>query len=58
MYNDKLLILKQEVLSPMYDYMIPVDFCQNNEPVINFTTDDMRSKFEVLSKKTDALYRT
>ena len=43
MYNDKVLICKQEVINPITDYMIPVDFCQKNKPVINFTTDDMTS---------------
>ena len=38
--------------------MIPVDFCQNNDHVINFTTDEIISKFEEFSKKNDALYLT
>ena len=39
--------------------MIPFNFCQNNDNVINFTTDDLRYKFEVFSKnKIDALYLT
>ena len=41
MYNDKVLICKREVITPIPDYMRPVDFCQNNELVINFTIDDM-----------------
>ena len=44
-YNYKLIIRKREVINPIPDSMIPVDLCQNNEPVINFTTDDTRSKF-------------
>ena len=37
--------------------MIPVYFCQNNDRVINFTTDDMISKFETFKKnKMDELY--
>ena len=28
-----------------------MDFCQNNESIINFTTDDMTFKFELFSKK-------
>ena len=28
-----------------------MDLCQNNLPIINFTTDDMTSKFELFSKK-------
>ena len=41
MYNDKLIILKREVITDINDSMIPVNFCQNNNNVINFTTDDM-----------------
>ena len=59
MYNDKILIRKWEVAPLIIDSMMPVDFCQNNEPVINFTTDDMRTKTEVFSKnKMNALYLT
>ena len=50
MYNDKVLICKQEIIPPIIYSMIPVDCCLKNEPVINFTTDDMRYKFEVLPK--------
>ena len=45
MYNDKLLIRKRYVIPNMNDSMIPVDFFQKNETVINFTTDVMTSKF-------------
>ena len=39
--------------------MIPVYFCQNNYHVINFTTDDRRSRFEPFSKnKINELYQT
>ena len=39
--------------------MIPFYFCQNNEPVINFTTGYMRSRIEAFSKnRIDALYPT
>ena len=39
------------------DSIIPVDFCQNTLPIINFTTDDMTSKFQLFSrKKMNALY--
>ena len=35
----------------------PSGFCQNNEPVINFTTDYIIPKFEVFTKnKIDELY--
>ena len=40
------------------DYMIPADFCKNKN-TINFTTDNMTSNFELLSKnEMDALYIT
>ena len=43
----------------MPDSIITVVLCQKNEPIINFTTDDMRSKFEVFSKnKMGVLYLT
>ena len=39
--------------------MIPVDLCQNNEPVINSTTDDIRSNFEAFTmNRMYALYLT
>ena len=57
MYNDKVLTNKQEVITTIADYMIPVDCCQKNEPVIKFTADYTRSKFEVFPKnKMDALH--
>ena len=59
MYNYKVLIWKIEAIPPINYSIIPVDLCQNNEPVINFTTDEIRSKFEVFSKyKMDELYIT
>ena len=59
MYNDKVPIWKQEVIPPIPDSIIPVNCYQNNYHVINFTPDDMRSKFEAFSKKKmDALYLT
>ena len=59
MYNYKVLILKQYFIPSIPDFIIPVYLCQNNEHVINFTTDDMRSKFDVfLKKKIDVLYLT
>ena len=59
MYNDKVLIIKRESITYIADSMIPLYFCQNNEPVFNFTTDDMRSKLEEFSKnRMDALYLT
>ena len=39
--------------------MLPVDCCQTNEPIINFITDDMTSKFELFSKnKIKNIYLT
>ena len=38
--------------------MIPVDFCKK-PPIINFTTDDTTTRFELFSKiKTNYLYLT
>ena len=57
MYNDEVLIHRLEVIPPILGYVIPVDFCQNNEPVVNFTTDDMTSNFEAFSNNNiDTLY--
>ena len=50
-YNDKALLIKWEVIPNITDSMIPVDLCQNNENVNNFTTDDIRSKFEVFQRE-------
>ena len=59
MYNDKAIIWKQEVITPITCFMIPVYLCQNNKPVINSTTGDMISKYCMFSKnKMDALYIT
>ena len=55
MHNYKLIIRKQEVIPHIPDSMIPMDFCKKT--LIDFTTDDMTSNFEVFSKnKMDALY--
>ena len=51
MYNDKLLIWKLEFIPIIPDYMILYDFFQKNQYVINFTSDDMISKFEAFTKK-------
>ena len=57
MYKNKLILHKTEVIPPIPNYMIPVDFCQNNSSMINFTTDDMTSKFGLFSKnKMNYLY--
>ena len=58
MYNDELIIFKTEVIPPIPDFMIPPD-CIKKSPIINFTTHDMKSKFELFSKyKVDALHLT
>ena len=49
MYNDNTIIRKWEVINPITDAMIPVDFCQNSKYETNFTTDDMVSKSEAFS---------
>ena len=55
----QLLIHKLEAIRPIPDSMIPVDFCQKNKPVVNFSTENMTPKFEVFSKnKMYALYLT
>ena len=39
--------------------MIPVGCCKNNSSIINFTTDDMTSKFELFSdNKMNNIYLT
>ena len=59
MHTDKVLIRKLEVVPPNPFSVIPVYLCQENKPVVNFTADVMRSKFQSFSKKTiDALYLT
>ena len=50
MYNDNIILHKREFVPTITDSTIPVDCCQN-ESIINFTTDDMTSKFELFSKK-------
>ena len=56
MYNDKVVICKLEIIPPVNYYTIPVDLFQMNYHVINFTTDDMISKFEVFPKKNGIYY--
>ena len=59
MYNNKVIIHKRGVITPIPDYMILVDFCQIFLPIIDFTTDDMITKFGLfLENKTNALYIT
>ena len=59
MYNDNLLFCKQEVIPPLSYSLIKIVFFQKNHSVINLTSDDMISKFEVFgSHKLDAFYQT
>ena len=52
MYKDKVIISKRELIPPIPDYMLPVDFCKKiNLPINNFTTYDMTYTFELFSKK-------
>ena len=46
-YNDNALIQKWETIDPILYHMIPLDWCQNNQYVINFNIDDMTPKFKV-----------
>ena len=56
LYNDKLLLRKQEVITLINNYMTPVGCCQNNQYIFNYTSDDMISKFEAFTKyKLDKL---
>ena len=50
MYNDKVLIQKLGVITPIPDSTIPVDLCKKNKCIVNFTIDDIRSIFEVITK--------
>ena len=45
MYSDNIIIQKWGFIPPIPDYMIPVDCCNQDKYVINFTTDEMLSKF-------------
>ena len=50
MYNNKVIIIEIEIITPIPDSMIPMDFCQKYLPINNFTTDDIRSKFEFFQR--------
>ena len=50
MYKNKVILRKREVIPPLTYSMIPVNFFQNNASIINFTTNDMTSKFEFFLK--------
>ena len=58
MYNAKLLIRKQDISPPIPDYMIPVDFYQINKHIINFTSDNITSKFDFFKRKNGCTIQT
>ena len=59
MYSDNILICKQYSISPNNYSIVLVDFCQNNQYIITFTTEYMVSKFEVFTNhKLDKFYIT
>ena len=59
MYNYSLLIYKHDVIEPVTDSMIPLNWYQKNQYVINFTNDDMISKFQTFkNQKLDTFYLT
>ena len=51
-YNDSLIACKRNVITTITDSIIPVDFCQINQYVINFSYDEMISKAEAFAKQT------
>ena len=58
-YNDNVLIRKLQAIPPIPYFIIPVDYCQNIQYIINFTSDDMISKVEVFKNhKLDTFYIT
>ena len=57
--KNKVILCKRKVISLITDYIIPVYCCQNKSSIINFTIDDMTSKFELFSRnKINNLYQT
>ena len=48
--KNKAILLKREVIIPIPDSMISVDFFQKSS-IINFIPDDITSGFELFSKK-------
>ena len=57
-YKNKVIIQKRSFILPIPDSMITVDLFQKHLPIINFTTDDMTSKFEFFKEQKNALYLT
>ena len=47
MYNDNMIVGKQEIINYITHFIILVYFYQSKKYVTNFTTYDMISKFEV-----------
>ena len=59
MCDGKVIVLKIETIPPIPDSMIPVYLFKKHSPIINFTTDPMKSKFEFfLRKNVNTLYLT
>ena len=57
MYNDKVTLCKREVIPHITYSMIPINSLKRKETIINVTTDNMTSKFELFSNnKINALY--
>ena len=57
MYNGRVLMFKQNVIPKIPDYMIPEYCCQNNQYVINLTSDNIISNFEAFkNNKLNTLY--
>ena len=58
-YNDTLIICKQEGIARIPTYLIPVDFSYKEKYLVNYITADIVSKFETFAKnKLDTLYLT
>ena len=57
-YYYKVIICKIGFIPPTPYYMIPMDWCQTNKPIINFFAGDMTSKLNFSKNKMDALYPT
>ena len=50
MCNNKLILSEREFIPRIYDSVIPYYYCQKNEFIVNFTTDDITSRFQLFSK--------
>ena len=52
MYYDRVILSKIEVIPTIPDSIIPVDFFKRTS-IMNFTTDDMTSKFEFFKEQNE-----